>query len=229
MIKDNILRIQDDISLICRRLGRNPQDVTLVAVTKFATPAAVEEALACGVEHIGENKVQEAKNKFAAVNFSGFKVTRHMIGHLQTNKVKEALKIFDVIQSVDSLHLAQALDKETGKLNRKADILVQVNTSGEKQKSGVGREAALGLIGQIATLKNLRVLGLMTIAPLVEDEKIIRDSFRHLRGLRDKVNNEFKGNASVQMNFLSMGMSHDYKIAIEEGSNMVRIGSAIFK
>ena len=227
MIKDNILRIKSDISLICQRLGRNPEDITIVGVTKFATIPMIEEAMRCGILHIGENKVQEALKKFAG--FKSSSATKHMIGHLQTNKVKDALKIFDVIQSVDSLKLASALDKAAEKISCIVDILVQVNTSGEKQKFGVPQKDAAILLRQISKLNNVRVLGLMAIAPLTDERAVVRDCFRKLRELRDQVINDFSGRKNIQMNLLSMGMSSDYQIAIEEGSNMVRIGSAIFR
>ena len=152
-----------------------------------------------------------------------------MIGHLQTNKVADALKIFDVIQSVDSLKLAQTIDKNAQKLDKKIDTLIQVNASGEKQKFGIAETETLTLMSGMAQLKNLNVLGLMTVGPLTDEAEIIRNCFRKLRELRDRVAREFSGVSNISMKFLSMGMSADYRIAIEEGANMVRIGSAIFK
>lgn len=229
MIKDNILRLKEDIALICRQLGRQPQEVVLVGVTKYASASGIEEALQSGLEHIAENKIQEAKQKFATVDFSKHSVTRHMIGHLQTNKVKDALKLFDMIQSVDSLRLAEEIDRQAQKINRPIDCLVQVNTSGEAQKSGIKSQELFGLLEGMAKLKFLRVLGLMAMAPNTKDEDMIRKCFRDLRELYRQAKEKWKGSSSIQMNFLSMGMSNDYAIALKEGSNMLRIGSAIFK
>lgn len=228
MIRENILRLRDDISLICRQLGRNPQEITFVAVTKFASLEDIKEAIALGVSHIGENKVQEAKRKFSELPCE-LRITRHMIGHLQSNKAKEAVRIFDCIQSVDSEKLAMAIDKEAGALKKTTDILIQVNTSGEAQKFGISKDLALGLLEKTVLLKHVNVTGLMTIGPLTEDETAVRNCFKELRLLRDRIVKEFSGAGNVQMKFLSMGMSLDYKIALEEGSNMVRIGSRIFK
>lgn len=228
MIRENILQLRDDISLICQQLGRDPADVTLVAVTKYASLDDVIESVGLGISHIGENKVQEADKKFSFLP-AGSQVTKHMIGHLQTNKVKDALAIFDCIQTVDSFKLASAIDTEARKLNRKVEILVQVNASGEAQKFGVPPDQAPALMGEIARLKQLKISGLMTIGPLTEDEEMIRKCFKQLRLLRDRISKEFSGQENIQMKFLSMGMSSDYKIALQEGSNMVRIGSRIFK
>ena len=225
MVKDNISQTLSDISLICQRLGRNPEDITLVCVTKFATVSMIEEALQSGIAHIGENKVQEALKKYSALKT---KVTRHMIGHLQTNKVKDALDIFDVIQSVDSLKLAQELDKQAVKLNKTTDILIQVNTSNEGQKSGVGPDETLSLIEGILKLTHVRILGLMTMAMLTKDEQAIRGCFKELRALKVEADKKFEGAPRFSMQYLSMGMSGDYTIAIEEGANMVRVGTAIF-
>ena len=228
MVKDNISRLKSDISLICQRLGRDSKEITIVCVTKFATVSMIEEALKSGMSHIGENKVQEALKKYSNWVASA-KITRHMVGHLQTNKVKDALKIFDVIQSVDSFHLAKEIEKAAAKLNRRIDILIQVNTAKEAQKFGASQDEALPLIREVLKFEHLHVLGLMAVAPLTDKSDIVRNCFRRLRQLRDKAINEFSGQKNIKMKFLSMGMSSDYKIALEEGSNMVRIGSAIFK
>jgi len=228
MIEHNLKQIKADISSLCGRLGRNPEEITLVGVTKYASVAAINEAIAAGISHVAENKVQEAFKKYHEIHSKEPKVTKHMIGHLQTNKVKAALEIFDVIQSVDSLKLAQTIEKEAAKLNRPANILVEVNTSGEKQKYGVPPNEALTLVELIARLAHIRVLGLMTIGPATEDTSAIRGCFQKLKELYVKAAENFKGNKNIHMKYLSMGMSSDYAIALEEGSNMVRIGSAIF-
>jgi len=228
MIQDRILRLQSHISSICQRLGRNPKEIILVGVTKIASVEGIEEAIACGVTHIAENKVQEAQKKLPALKKTFPRVTFHMIGHLQTNKVKAALELFDMIQSVDSLKLAQEIEKQAKKLERYVDILVQVNTSGEEQKYGIDPEHVFPLIEEIAKFKWVRMRGLMAMAPLTDDKKMIRNSFRELKEIRDKVAEIFQGFPNVEMKYLSMGMTDDYGIAIEEGSNMLRIGRGIF-
>ena len=250
-IQENISRVREEIVRVCQRIGRDPKEITLVGVTKFAPVEAIQEAINAGITDIAENKVQEGLKKYPLLSFPNASMTktfggdnlgnsfkRHLIGHLQTNKVKDALKIFDLIQSVDSLKLVQEIEKQalyhygTGqalKLNRRVDILVQVNISGEEQKFGADQEGALRLIADILKLKSIQILGLMTMAPLMEDQKIVRDCFKGLRELRDQVQKDFKRNANFEMKYLSMGMSGDFAIALEEGSNMVRVGSAIFK
>ncbi len=228
MIKDNVLRIKERISSICQRLGRNPQDIILVGVTKFAPIEKIEEVIAAGISHIAENKLQEVQKKYPFLKTDGKPVTRHMIGHLQTNKVKDALKHFDLIQSVDSLKLAEEIEKQAGKINRVADILVQINTAAEEQKFGAGKDEAMQLIEEILNLSHVKVLGLMAMAPLTADEKVVRKTFSDLREIKNKAAVQFQGHPSMGLKYLSMGMSGDFEIALEEGSNMVRIGSAIF-
>lgn len=229
MIQDNISRIRSQIEAVCQRIGRDLGEITFIGVTKFADIPQIKEAIQFGLTHIGENKVQEALRKFPALEDSAVKVTRHMIGHLQTNKVKHALEIFDLIQSVDSFKLAAAIEKQAEILNKNSDILVQVNTAGEDQKFGAEPSEAIALIEEIAKLKHIRLLGLMTIAPYEVDEKITRKCFRDLRFLRDQINERFSFADNIEMKYLSMGMTADYAIALEEGSNMVRVGRAIFQ
>ena len=229
MIREHLASIQKNISLICQRLGRNPAEITLIGVTKYATVEKIKEALTCGLTDVGENKVQEAEKKFPQLDSIAPKLRKHMIGHLQTNKAKDALKYFDLIQSVDSLKLAQEIDKQAAKINRVADILVQINTSGEEQKYGAEKTQALSLVDEITSLQHVRILGLMTMAAFTEDKEAVRVSFRALREIRDQVSKKFGGHERVQMKYLSMGMTDDYEIALEEGSNMVRIGRAIFQ
>ena len=226
MIKDNVARIRGQIASICQRIGRNPDEITLVAATKYADAAQIKEALEAGITDIGENKVQEAQEKFSRLGETGGR--RHMIGHLQTNKVKLALQLFDIIQSVDSLKLAQEIDSQAAKLKAQVKIFIEVNTSGEEQKFGVEPKNAMALIKTIGELSRIEVCGLMTMAPFVEDSQIIRRCFSTLRQMRDQVNEAFGSHPWVKMDFLSMGMSEDFEIAIEEGSNMVRIGRALF-
>ena len=226
MIKDNVARIRGQIASICQRIGRNPDEITLVAATKYADAAQIKEAIEAGITDIGENKVQEAQEKFSRLGEAGGR--RHMIGHLQTNKVKLALQLFDIIQSVDSLKLAQEIDSQAAKLKAQVKIFIEVNTSGEEQKFGVEPKNTIALIKAIGELSRIEVCGLMTMAPFVEDSQIIRRCFSTLRQMRDQVNEAFGSHPWVKMDFLSMGMSEDFEIAIEEGSNMVRIGRAIF-
>jgi len=230
-IQENILRVREEIARVCQKIGRDPKEITLVGVTKFAPVEAIQEAINTGVTDIAENKVQEGLKKYPGLQSpSGHgALKRHLIGHLQTNKVKDALKIFDLIQSIDSLKLAQEVEKQALKLNRSIDILVQVNIAGEEQKFGADTQGALNLISNILKLKNVRILGLMTMAPFTEDQKIVRDCFKGLQELRDQVVRDFKGNSNMEMKYLSMGMSGDFRIALEEGSNMIRVGSAIFR
>lgn len=228
MIQERILRIRENIAQICRQIGRRPEDITLIGVTKYTSVEKTLAAIAAGITDIGELKVQDAQRKFAVMGKAAGKVGKHMIGHLQTNKVKLALQMFDLIQTVDSVKLAREIDKQAARMDIRADVLLEVNCSGEEQKFGVAQDRVIPLVEQIAPLAHIRVRGLMTMAPFVDDEKIIRRSFRDLRGLSEKISKQFDGQERIQMRYLSMGMSGDYEIALEEGANMLRIGSAIF-
>jgi pyridoxal phosphate enzyme (YggS family) len=219
MVKDNIAKIKERI----------PGHITIVAVSKNRTPEEIKEAVEAGITDIGENKVQEAISKIYELRVTGYelrKIKWHMVGHLQTNKAKEAVKIFDLIQSVDSLRLAQEIDKQAAKINKIQDILIEVKTSPEATKSGLKPDEAIEVIEKIAQLKNLRVKGLMTIALVVDNPEKARPCFRMLRELRDKINR--LGTMNHELRTLSMGMTDDFKVAIEEGADMVRLGRAIF-
>lgn len=196
------------------------EPIVLVAVTKNHGADLMLEAIDAGVADIGENRVQEAVEKFQALEK---KVTRHLIGHLQTNKAKQAVKLFDLIHSVDSEHLATAIDKAANSAEKIQDILIQVNLAKEDSKSGVYEENLQSLIDKIDALKNLRLRGLMMIAPNYSDVENCRPLFAEMR----KIFDELKINRQ-NFDFLSMGMTNDYKIAIEEGANVVRVGTAIF-
>jgi len=217
MIAENISIVRENISDSAKKAGKSPEDIAIICVTKKASIEQIKEAIACGVTDIGENRIQNAVEKYNLLRSAALKW--HLIGHLQTNKVKKAVEVFDLIHSVDSLHIAEAISKEAAKINKTQDILIQVNTSGEQSKFGVKPESATDLIKQIVLLNNIKVLGLMTIGPLQGSIEDARQCFRKLKKLSDMFN--FK--------ILSMGMSGDYQAAIEEGSTMVRIGSAIFK
>lgn len=233
MIKDNIARLKDDISLICQRLGRNPAEVKLVCVSKTASAEMIFQALQCGITDIGENRVQDAEQKFLKLagllkkSAKNYDIKYHMVGHLQTNKVKSALKFFDLIQSVDSLRVAQEINKNAEKLKRSAEVLIEVNTSVEESKFGIKPEEALQLTAEIAKLKMVRINGLMTVGEESEDSEVIRKCFKKLSLLKEKIAQEIDL-PNVQMKYLSMGMTSDYRIALEEGSNMLRIGRLIF-
>ncbi len=222
-IASQIELVYERIGRACRRAGRNPEEVQLVAVTKTVDVARIEEAIAAGIEIVGENRVQEAWPKFQVI---GNRVRWHMIGHLQTNKVKRALQFAEVIQSVDSVHLAQEIQKQAEKLDRAVEVLIEVNTSGESSKFGFSPESVLEGVQQIASLSRLRVKGLMTIGAFLPDPNDVRPCFQLLRRLRDKI--AARGLEGVEMDVLSMGMTDDFEVAIEEGSTMVRIGRLIF-
>ena len=193
--------------------------IILVAVTKNHGVEAMREAIDAGATDIGENRVQEAAEKFKTLDRQA---TRHLIGHLQTNKAKQAVKLFDLIQSVDSEHLAAALDKAAASIGKIQDVLIQVNIAREEQKSGVTLEDLNSLIQTVDAAKNLRLRGLMMIAPNFDDVENCRPLFKKMRTLFD----ELKPSRQA-FDFLSMGMSHDYQVAIEEGANVIRIGTAI--
>lgn len=194
-----------------------------MAVAKTRTAAEVEEAIAAGIEVVGENRLQEAEKKWGAVSL---RASWHLVGHLQTNKVKKAIQVFDMIHSVDSLHLAKEINARAEPMNRSVDVLVQVNTSGEVSKSGVPPEAAADLIGGMSNLRFVRVRGLMTIGALGEEGEAARRYFIRLRESADRILSARIPN--VTMEHLSMGMTGDFEEAIEEGATLVRLGTAIF-
>jgi pyridoxal phosphate enzyme (YggS family) len=205
-------------------LGSVPKDVTLIGVTKTVGADKIKEAVESGLTDIGENKVQEATDKYPFLKDLNLKW--HFIGSLQSNKIKKTLKIFDLIHSVDKFSLADMINKEALKLGKKQEVLLQINISQEETKSGFFVEELQQVLPEIAKLSNLTVKGLMTIGPNTEDEKVSRYCFSTLRLLMEKINQEkyFKND----LNILSMGMTNDYKIAIEEGATMIRLGRAIF-
>ncbi|PIU41599.1 MAG: YggS family pyridoxal phosphate-dependent enzyme [Candidatus Omnitrophica bacterium CG07_land_8_20_14_0_80_42_15] len=224
MISENIRRIQERINSACRRKGRDPKEVTLVCVTKEASLNDIIDAIGFGMREVGENRVQDALVKYKALQGKGLKW--HMIGHLQTNKVKDALKIFDLIHSVDSVKLAKAIQSEAIKQNKLVDALLEVNTSGESNKFGIEPEKFFGVLEDILKLSNVRVLGLMTMAPLVSNQEGARPFFKKLKNMLNEANNKFDG---LKLKCLSMGMTQDFEVAVEEGANIVRVGRAIFE
>ncbi len=230
MVKDNILKVKERISLSCAKGGFDPHKITIVAVTKGRSVEQIREVIEAGATDIGENKVQEALLKYSEITAPGrgpLPVKWHMVGHLQTNKVKDAVKIFDLIQSVDSLHLAEEISKEARKINKIQDILIEIKTSPEETKSGLKFEGAGEEIMEIIKLDNISIKGLMTIAPLVDNPENARPYFRKLKELMEEINIFLT--PAFQLQTLSMGMTDDFEVAIEEGSNMVRLGRAIFE
>ena len=221
-IAANINKIKQRIAVAAVRVGRDPHSIKLMAVTKTVPPERILKAIEAGVTLLGENYVQEAKDKIALI---GDSARWHMIGHLQTNKAKYAVKLFDCVHSVDRLELAQELDKRAGQINRKLNVLIEVN-SGEESKSGIEKTQALELVRQVAHLPNLAVRGLMTMAPYSDNPEDSRLYFKALHDLRDDVCRA--GIANIQMDELSMGMTDDFEVAIEEGATIIRIGRAIF-
>lgn len=234
-IRQNVEIVRENISKAKAKAGVGAQDVAIVCVSKGRSLDEIYQVLDAGVVDIAENKVQEAEGKFAALSQyakkMGLPFRFHMVGHLQTNKVSKALEMFDLIHSADSLKLSQKLDEASRQRGAKAEILLEVNTSNEKSKFGVAQGDVVGLLKELAKLENIYLRGLMTMAPLVEDKEDARPYFRKLRQLRDEINkiDEPMFRQRIKMDFLSMGMSQDYEVAVEEGANMVRIGTAVFE
>jgi len=236
MIKENIAKIHQQVQDACVRAKRDPFEITLVAITKNRGVEEIKEAIVCGITDIGENRVQEALLKYGDMRYaclpdrqaiSDKPIKWHMAGHLQTNKVKDAVKIFDLIHSVDSLRLAQEIDKQARKINKIQGALLEIKTSPEETKYGISMEEAIGVAGQVAKLKNIRLSGLMTIAPLARDPEEARPYFKILKGLFDKINS--LSNIDHRLSVISMGMTDDFVVAIEEGATMIRLGRAIFE
>jgi pyridoxal phosphate enzyme (YggS family) len=222
-LRETIEKIRENIAEAALRSGRNVSDIRLMGVTKTVDDARIMEAIEAGIDIIGENYVQEGKRKIEKM---GKTIEWHMIGHLQSNKSKYAIKLFDLIHSVDRMSLARELDKRSGNAGLKTKILVEVNVSGEETKSGVRKEDALPLMKAIAGLRNLTVRGLMTMPPWFDNPEDARPYFVALRELRDRIIEE--DIPDIAMKELSMGMSGDYCVAVEEGATIVRIGTAIF-
>jgi len=214
-IRENLARVQEAIARACAGAGRSPDGVLLIAVSKTMEVERVRRAIEAGVAALGENRVQEAKAKIEAL---GHPVPWHLIGSLQTNKAKDAVQLFDCIQSLDRVELATELDRRARAAGRIVDALLEVNIGEEPQKGGVPPDQVKSLLGAIGRLDAVRVRGLMAIPPAAEDPEASRPYFRRLRELRD----------TCGLEHLSMGMSADYPVAIEEGATIVRVGTAIF-
>ena len=225
LLLDNISKIYKRISHAAMRAGRNPEDVKLIAVTKTVSVEQIREAIDAGLRTFGENRVQEAQKKVSsdALRVANGRVEWHLIGHLQKNKAKYAVQLFDLIHSVDSEELAHEINRHAEKTGKVQDVLVEVKLSHEGTKHGVSRTGLPGLLRTIKGLKHLDLRGLMTVPPFFDDPGEARPYFRELRELRDKAAAD-----GFEPPELSMGMSGDFETAIEEGATMVRIGTAIF-
>ncbi len=211
----NIEEVKLRIIRACERVGRLPDEVTIVAVTKMVEPSAVATAFKLGIRHFGENRVQEAERKIRQLTWLEPHPTWHLVGHLQTNKVKVAMELFDIIHSLDSVRLAEVISRRT---ETTLPVLLEVNVSGEASKGGFSVVEVAPALEAISRLPRLEIKGLMTIAPMVADAEQVRPVFQKLCSLRD----------SFGLEHLSMGMTDDFEVAVEEGATLVRIGRAIF-
>ncbi len=220
-ISERLAGIQERMAAACARAGRAADSVRLLAVSKTHPPEAIREAFECGVRFFGESRVQEARIKIPNCP-SG--ISWHMVGHLQRNKVKPAVELFDVIHSVDSLRLLETVNRASAEAGRTLDVLLEVNVSGESAKFGLSPEAVPETLAGANSLMNVNVVGLMTMPPFTEEMEKARPHFRRLRELRDK----WRSESGFALNELSMGMTHDFEVAIEEGATWVRIGTALF-
>jgi len=213
MIKENVSKILEEL----------PEGVSLVGAAKTRTPQEILKAVEAGLEIIGENYVQEAERAFQVV---GGKAKWHMIGHLQSNKAKNAVRVFDLIETVDSIKLARAIDRACGKIDKVMPILMEINSGEESQKAGVMPEDAISLVRDMSELNNIKLMGLMTMGPFAGDPEDSRPYFQKTKKLFEEI--KAMGLPGVEMKYLSMGMSNSYKVALEEGANVVRIGTKLF-
>lgn len=223
-VQSNLERLRRKIRETAERSGRDPAAIKLCVVTKTVPVEQIKAAIACGVDIIGENRVHEASEKQPQI---GRSVEWHMIGHLQSRKARQAVELFDMIQSVDSASIAQALEKRCAEAGRALRILIEVNTSGEEQKYGVSPGEVERLVREIAPMERLHIEGLMTMAAFVPDPEMARPSFQQLRQISERLRE--KDIHGARFDVLSMGMTNDFEVAIEEGSTMLRIGTAIFE
>ena len=222
-VKENILRIRERIAAAAARAGRDPAGVRLMGVTKTVGDDRILQAIEAGIDIIGENYVQEARRK---IELMGKSAEWHFIGHLQTNKAKYAVRLFDMIHSVNRMSLAEELNRRAAAAGVVLRVLIEVNLGGEESKSGAPPEEAAALIRAVAQMANLSIRGLMTMAPWYDDPERARPCFAGLRAIRDRIAAENIPNVAMQE--LSMGMTDDFEVAVEEGSTIVRIGRAIF-
>lgn len=225
-IKDNVKIVHQRVAKACERVGRNPADIQIIPVTKTVEPKRISEALQCGFSVVAENRVQEAEEKIEQMDDKAGELEWHFVGHLQSNKVNNVVRFASMVQSIDRIKIVKKLDKRLKKIDKTMDVLIQVNVSGEESKYGIDPSQAAEFIQQASNYKRLSIKGLMTIGLFSDDWAKVRQGFRELRELRDKITALQIDN--VQMQYLSMGMTNDFEIAIEEGANMIRIGRAIF-
>ena len=223
MIRENLATVEEKITDACRRAGRDRSEVTLIAVSKTKPVSMLNEAYDAGIREFGENKVQEMMDKYEEMPKD---IHWHMIGHLQRNKVKYLIGKVCLIHSVDSLRLAEEISRQSVKCNVTTNILIEVNIAQEESKFGTSREDALALVEEVSKLENIHICGLMTIAPFVDDPEDNRKYFKQIKQL--SVDIKQKNIDNVDMRILSMGMTGDYEVAIEEGATMVRVGTGIF-
>ena len=226
-IADNIAEIRERIARAATRVGRSADSITLMAVSKTVEPERIKEAYAAGMRVFGENRVQEFESKSVAL--SEMKdAAWHLIGHLQSNKAKKAAELFRAVDSVDSLRLAEKLNQAAADSNKKLDVLIEIKVGQEESKAGIPLDSPEleNLLRAALQLPNLQIRGLMTVPPFTDDPEGARPYFRMLRDLRDQI--AARKLPAIQMDVLSMGMSHDFEVAIEEGSTCVRVGTAIF-
>ena len=222
-IEENVKDIRSRIEKAATRSGRGSEEIKLVVVTKTVEAERINQAIRNGIEIIGENRIQEAEAKFKDITEP---VEKHLVGHLQTNKAKKAVELFGFIQSVDSVRIAEEISKRTLEKAKVMNVLVEVNTSGEETKFGIEPEQAFSLIETISRLEGIKIKGLMTIGLFSDNPEDTRPCFRKLKSLFEKIKSAHIPN--VEMCYLSMGMTSDFEVAIEEGSNMVRVGTGIF-
>lgn len=223
MVKENLQKVEENITAACKRAGRKRDEVTLIAVSKTKPIEMIVEAYEAGKRDFGENKAQEMKEKHDTLADD---INWHFIGHLQTNKVKYVVGRASLIHSVDSYHLAEAIEKESAKKNLISDILIEVNVAHEESKFGLKTDEVEQLVREISKLSHIRIKGLMTIAPYVENAEENRKIFRELKALSVDISS--KNIDNVSMDVLSMGMTGDYEVAVEEGATLVRVGTGIF-
>jgi len=219
-IKENLLRVTERIERAARRVGRDPKEIKLVAVSKTVEASRIQEAIEAGVSILGENYVQEAQKKIEAI---GHSVAWHFIGHLQTNKAKYAIRLFEMIHSLDSFPLAEELNRRAEQVGQVAKVMIEVNISGEATKFGTDEEKVFSIARGILNLRHLSLEGLMTMPPYFDSPEMSRPYYIKLRELKEKMIRE-----GIPLKELSMGMSNDFEIAIEEGATYVRVGTAIF-
>jgi PLP dependent protein len=225
-IADRLADVRRRIAAACARAGRGASEVTLVGVSKTVAAGRVREAVEAGLNVFGENRVQEAEGKIAALDDVRGRVEWHLIGHLQSNKARRAVALFDAVETVDSLELAARLNRVASEAGKRLPVFVEVNVGGEASKAGAAPDEVLPLVENIGKLESLELTGLMAVPPFLDELEAVRPFFRRLREWRDEARRA--GLVGESFEHLSMGMSHDFEVAIEEGATVVRIGTALF-